>query len=370
MTATASTWLRSLCAFLATRLGVWLTGAVAWWSLPHGRFSGEADGVWAAFQRWDAGWYAAIVEHGYSYVPGQASSVAFFPLYPLVVWLPAQLLGPAAGGTLVSLACLFTAVLVMKKWIQSLGAPWGGKARADTAGWLLLLCPVTVFHGAVYSESLYLALTAGVLLQAERGRWAVAGLLATAATLTRSTGLILGVFLVLRWWEERNRSRGRAPWSGLAWSAAGPLAGLGLYAGYLAWRFGEPFAFSETQAAWKRGLTWPWKTLLPEHLKIYPPFYLIWFLAFLGLAVGLVVIGLRRRLPWSYAAYVTAGVLLFLSSGRLESLPRYLSVLLPLYLIGARLLEEHPSCRQPVFVVSGLLAALSTALFVNGFWFT
>src|SRR3989338_177663 len=36
------------------------------------------------FFSWDSGWYLDIVKNGYFYIPGKESSVAFFPLYPIL----------------------------------------------------------------------------------------------------------------------------------------------------------------------------------------------------------------------------------------------------------------------------------------------
>ena len=35
--------------------------------------------------RWDSGWYTAVARYGYYLNPGQNSTVAFFPLYPLLI---------------------------------------------------------------------------------------------------------------------------------------------------------------------------------------------------------------------------------------------------------------------------------------------
>src|SRR4051794_12982583 len=36
-----------------------------------------------AFANWDGGWYASITDVGYSFRPGDQSSTAFFPAFPL-----------------------------------------------------------------------------------------------------------------------------------------------------------------------------------------------------------------------------------------------------------------------------------------------
>ena len=45
---------------------------------------------------------------------------------------------------------------------------------------LVAFCPMAYFFSAVYSESLFLALSVGCILQARMGRWAWAGVLGRA----------------------------------------------------------------------------------------------------------------------------------------------------------------------------------------------
>ena len=49
------------------------------------------------------------------------------------------------------------------------------------------------FFSAVYSESLYLALSVGLFVCARRGRWMWVGVLGALAGATRSTGLVLAL---------------------------------------------------------------------------------------------------------------------------------------------------------------------------------
>src|SRR5207253_7773676 len=47
--------------------------------------SGDLHPLVNMWSRWDTGWYLEIAKSGYSYRPGYPSSVAFFPLYPLLI---------------------------------------------------------------------------------------------------------------------------------------------------------------------------------------------------------------------------------------------------------------------------------------------
>ena len=94
-------------------------------------------------------------------------------------------------------------------------------------------------------------------------------------------------------------------------------------------------------------------------------------LAFLLAAVPAVV-GVLRRLPLAYGAYVIAALALPLSypvaPQPLMSIPRYLVVLFPLGIwLGAWLLE-HPRVRRPAFVLSAAAMAFFVAQFATWHW--
>ena len=50
--------------------------------------------LWDTFARYDSGWYFGIARHGYEFVEGGRSNLAFFPVYPLLM----RYLGLALGG--------------------------------------------------------------------------------------------------------------------------------------------------------------------------------------------------------------------------------------------------------------------------------
>src|SRR5260370_37231972 len=58
-----------------------------------------------AWIRWDARWYETIALHGYSFSERAQSSVAFFPLYPLLMRAFGGLgVGPLIAGIFITLA--------------------------------------------------------------------------------------------------------------------------------------------------------------------------------------------------------------------------------------------------------------------------
>ncbi len=66
-----------------------------------------------------------------------------------------------------------------------------GPRAADATVLLLSFAPLSPFFTAVYTESLFLALSVGAFYLARRQRFVLASVVATAATLTRVPGILL-----------------------------------------------------------------------------------------------------------------------------------------------------------------------------------
>ncbi|MHB8533102.1 MAG: mannosyltransferase family protein, partial [Solirubrobacteraceae bacterium] len=195
-------------AFLGSRLLVWVAGVgtVAVFGFgPHREafdppgatrgFGWLGDLLAAPAARWDSAWYLVIAHFGYRPDLGSftASRTAFFPLYPLGLHAIASLgPPPVLAGVLLSLVAFALALYGIHR-LATLELGRGGRGF-DTARLAVLLtafAPVAFFFSAVYSESLFLALSVGVFYSARQGRWWLAGLLGALASATRSTGLVL-----------------------------------------------------------------------------------------------------------------------------------------------------------------------------------
>src|SRR3954463_1757821 len=241
----------ALRAAWMSRLAVWAAGvgALALWGT-SGREAGfDASGVTAPFghvgdllagpaARWDSAWYLGIAEHGY----GPKGTPAFFPLYPLLVRAGSWVVGsPLLAGALISLACLVAGLAAVHELARL-------ELGADAARWTVIALawsPMSFFLSAVYSESLFLALSAGALLAARREAWWWAGALGGLAAATRSAGVVLLVPLALLAWREGPRV---GPLLALALVPAGLLA----YMGGLALAGHDAFAPFHVQEVWFR----------------------------------------------------------------------------------------------------------------------
>ena len=345
---------------------------------------GLGDALLSPLAHWDAVWYLEIADSGYP--SADSPRVAFFPLYPLLTRGLAEIGGGShaallLAGFAVSLAALLGAlVLLWRLTALELGRRVAGPA-------LLLLCafPASLFLGAPYSESLFLLASVGAFYAARTGHWAWAGVGAAAASGTRSAGVLLLLPLALIYlYGPRNDRAVDRPGQGPGWLAAvRPLhclradaawlalapAGLVAYCLYLGTAHGDALAFGSVQEYWGREFTAPLAGVYEgvvaavEGVRqiasgarepVYfeqaggDPFRVagmnVMLLATLVFA-AVAAVGVLRRLPFAYGAYVVVALMLPLSypvgPQPLMSLPRFLVVLFPIFMWLALVCEER-----------------------------
>src|SRR5262249_12271227 len=143
----------------------------------------------AGWNDWDSGYYRAIAVRGYQYDPvTHEGSVAFFPLYPMLLRLTSPLLpDPAVAGIVLSNLLLAAAMIVLYRLV----AARLGQDAAQLTLILLAAFPFAFFYSAVYTESLFLFLAVLAFFFAESDRWWLAGLVGLLAALTRLVGVAL-----------------------------------------------------------------------------------------------------------------------------------------------------------------------------------
>ena len=346
-----------------------------------------ADPLLAPLARWDSVWYLRIADSGYG---DSAPRAAFFPLYPLLVRVVATPFGASKGvlllaAYLVSMVA-FVAALVLLHRLTELEL---GRRLARPTVLLLAVFPAAVYFGAPYSESLFLLLAVGAFYAARSGNWAWAGTCAALASATRSAGLLLLVPLAMLWWSSRPRRPRNAAWLLLA-----PL-GIAAYAAWLGLVEGDALRFLDVQEAWSRELTAPlagaWDGLVaavdgvrqlasgsrtPVYFEVAAgdPFRIaaINIMLFVTLVFAVVAcVGVWRRLPRAYGAWITASLLLPLTfpvtPQPLMSLPRFVAVLFPLFMWLAIVCDERRST-DLVAACSAVGLGLFTAQYASWHW--
>ena len=354
-------------------------------------YGATGDALAAPLGRWDSVWFMTIAADGYD---GGARE-AFFPLYPLLVRVAGAPFGSALiGGALASTALLGVALVLLHRLV----ALDHERAVARNAVLVTALFPMSFFFSAVYSESLFLALSIGAVYAARRERWAWAGALGLLGGTTRSAGvlLLIPLAMIYLWDVGRPSLRTTRPLRADAlWLLLVPL-GLAAYCGFLALSGHDALAPFRAQEVWFRSFAGPfvgaWDGLVAAvqgarqllsgaREPVYftaaggDPFVVarhnIELYVWLVLALGAVA-GVLRRLPVAYGAYVVAALALPLSypvgPQPLMSLPRFVAVLFPLAIWLALWMTGRAARERLVIAAFAAALAVYSGIFATWHW--
>ena len=401
-------------ALWASRVLVWVAGVLTVLKVgiePTARppglsrpFGSLGDLLTAPATAWDAANYVLIAQGGY--LQGE-NLLAFFPLYPTIVRAFARTPETTVVmGIVISVAALAAALYLLYRLV----ALERGRDAASLTVLLVAFSPMAVFFSAIYTESLFLALTVGAFYAGRRGCWWAAGLAGCLAATTRVSGALILVPLVILYLYG---PRGDRPEGGLpgrkrlrprfalersaAWLLLVPVGSLAV-AAYMG-AHGDPLApLHVNERYWARdfvpflglvhGLEDTWlslRELAGSHVLPTPPVRFSGQLAnpltlaganltdaaFLLFGV-IACVGAFRRLPAAYGAYAAATLALAVSSfppyEPLMSVPRFLLVAFPCQLWLALWASQTAGRRQACLLVSAGLLAVFAGQFASWRW--
>jgi hypothetical protein len=338
----SGTWRRLLFAlapgliYLAVReVGVLMLG----WLVGRGGTT-----ISDALTSWDGQWYLGIAGGGYGGVPagltdafGRRTAVtplAFFPGYPdLVRWV-----GDLPGVDLVAAALTvsLTCGVVCAYALARLGRQVGGRVEVGLVLVALFAAsPMAVTLSMAYSEALFCALAAWSLVGVVERRWLLAGLCAAGTGLVRPTAAALVVTVVIAAVVAiAHRRHGARPWAALVLAPSGLLG----YLGFVAYRTGSPTGWFQLQRDGWNSTFDGGQATVRFGLDVLASGRSVLEVATVGIllvAVSLVVIAIRQRLPWPLTVYGALVLLMDLgANGLMNSKARLLlpafTLLLPM----------------------------------------
>jgi len=299
-----------------------------------------ADVLWS----WDGQHFLHIAQYGYTHsVAGHVDrSPAFFPGYPVAVWLVAavtRLPFPVAGLVVSGVSGIAFAYGLARLTRLSLGS----SARVGLlAVFAASAGPLSIVLSMAYSEALFCALAVWCLVFVLSHRWLGAALLCAAAGTVRQTGLALVVALLVA--AIAATRQGLATWR--AWVAVA-LAPAGLL-GYL----GYVFATTGHLTGWFQAERNGWGTRFDfgratvafvYHALVSAPAVLdVATVGVLGLAVALLVGFCVVRVPSPIVVYSIVIVALdVFSDGIMNSKVRLLLPAFTLLIPFARWLQSQ-----------------------------
>jgi hypothetical protein len=340
------------------------------------------------WSHWDGEHYVTLALGGYLNPPDNVSP-AFFPLYPLLVRSFAELFGGPISMEALSVWAPLLSLLLLPfalYFIYQMALDGWGHRVARGAVLALAFFPTTFFLNAAYTESLFLALSAGSLWAVRvRKNLLLACVLAGLASATRNVGVFLLVPLLYEWIKDMDRYRWRGVYLALVPS------GLVAYMGYLWARFGDPILFYTAQEDWGREATGPlatvgrtWASAVEGAGRLLDPG--LWTnptlgnlanhlagagnltnLAFFVFAVVVLLSG-SRDLPPSLTIYglllIAPATLFGTPQSPLMGTPRYILVAFPIF-IALGLLSSNRWLFRGWLLLSAILSLMLCALFVS-----
>lgn len=315
---------------------------------------------WANF---DGVHYLSIVKNGYFQF-----EQAFFPLFPLLI---------KAITYLTAIESIYIATFILHAFFLLALVFFYKLLRLDygikESWWIILFLiffPTSFFFASVYTESLFLFLSVACFYYARKGKWWLAGVLGMLAALTRFVGIFLFPVLLIEFLQNKERV------NRMLWLFLIPVGTL-LYMGWLTKTYHDPLLFFHSQPAFGANRSGDQLILLPQvffrYLKIVflSSFTYQYKIALLELITSLLALLLClisfKKLRLSYALY---SILCFTAptlTGSLSSMPRYLLVIFPLFIVLNKILKKTVLKILVLFLFLFLLA-LFTALFTRGYW--
>jgi len=316
-------------------------------TLPHFIWSqGNFDGVH----------YLRIAQDGYIYQYTQA----FFPVYPILIKIGSFFTfgNELISALLVSNLSFLAALIVFFKLVRE-------KFNENIAKWsciFLLSFPTSFYFGAIYTEGLFFLLVVSAFYMIEKGKFWQGAIIGSVASATRLVGVFLAFTLTL------SKKNIRIPFLVV------PI-GLLFYMIYLQFEFQNPFYFLTAQSVWGQERSTTNIVLLPQvfyrYLKILLTTNgLLFFNALFELSTtifALLTLYLGRRLiKREWLIFSLLAILTPTLTGTLASMPRYILVGFPIFIILAHLKNRHTKFMIAVTFV--LLLTVTTILFSQGYW--
>jgi len=290
------------------------------------------------FQRWDSNWYVSIAERGYFFNETKNSSIAFFPLYPILMKAVGFALGIRANWAGFFLNIILSFFLVNRLFkLLILDYP---VRESFYIVLFFLFFPASFFLISIYTETLFILLTIISFYSARKEKWFWAGIFSALAAVTRLYGVFLMPILFIEYFLINGKNLKvffeKRSWLFLLF----PFFSFGGFLAFNYFKFGNYFAFLAAQKTWGRVPTWPWHTFLGylnaiiygNLLSVDNFHFLINLLALVYILFSFLLMLKKARITYSLLPIFFILPIFF--SGTFTSVYRYLLSAFPIF-IGA-----------------------------------
>lgn len=354
-----------LLAFVASRLLVGVLIVFSRMIVLPGPF-GHRGGLFSVLVQWDGLWYLDIVRHGYAYSPVRQSSIAFFPVYPLLVKFVSYIYRDVAvAGVLTSNLCLLVAGLLLYRLVET---EYNNARVSRLAVVFLMFSPAGVFYSSAYPDSTYLVFGIGAFVAVQYQRWLLAGICGMFLSATRLSGVMILIPLLLLYLRASPSPicNLRTFRDARLWSITVVPLGLLAVMFFARVRFGDFLAPFHAASVWGPLVSNPLRAIDVSHG--YPKFYNCLFVGALVAGILCLACGAWLKLRAVYLVYGALLIVTFACSNSLDAIPRSLGLIFPFFVAMAALSERISWLYEPMLGSSVTLLAFCTILAANGFW--
>lgn len=363
-----------IIAFFIWRIATFLVASVSPWFLPFGAtfpyyqerlISTHLPHLLWSFGNFDGVHYLGIAKEGYA----AQFTQAFFPLYPLLVKILSfanlgnllrENLSLLVSAFIISNTCFLFGLLLFYKLLKL----YYSEKISFNSVLFLLSFPTSFYFGSIYTESLFFLLTISTFYLLEKNKIFLAAMTGFLATSTR----LIGIFLALAFLKKGQSLKN------LLLAAMVPL-GLILYMIYLQFKFNNAFYFLTSQSAFGQYRNTQKIILLPQvifrYLKILATTHGLVFTSALFdlictiLALSLLIYAIKK-VKSTWITFSFASILIPTLTGTLASMPRYVLLAFPIFIVLAQLKSTKVKLLiMTAFVLCGIVAL---SFFSQGYW--
>ncbi len=313
--------------------------------------------------RWDSRWFLRAAAQGWpSSLPTEhghvaASTIAFFPLFPLVIRWTSTLTGLSYLASGIAVASLSGLTAMVGVWY--LVRSFADRAATDRGVLLLAFFPGSFVLNMVYAEGMMVTLVAFGLWALLARRWVLAGLLGALASATSPVALAFELSCL--WCAYRALADGR-DWRSIAAPVLAPLG----FVAFQAWLW----VHTGDLWAWRLTERYGWRSTISPAFGLQSVLTLTRHpmsgtktedLLFAGIVIAVVgaVFAIRRRMPMPVLLYGLGVAVLAFVSSPVGLRPRFLFDAFPLVIgVGLALRRWRYA---PVLLASALSLVALTA---------
>ncbi len=313
----------------------------------------------------DGNHYLSIAAIGYS-----SFQHAFFPLYPTLIRFISQYNHHAViAGIGISLLSFVFGIAVLYKLLKLDETP--SVARWTIAA--LLLFPTSFFFSFVYTEGLFFFLLVSSLFAARKGHLLTAALLGALASYCRVVGVFIFPVILYELYVQKMLNV-----ITILQTCIIPL-GLMFYMFQLNQMVHDPLAFVHVQTLFDQGRStqiilpyqvfWRYTKMLATVDRELPLYKTIILEMVTGITFFFLTFVTWLKMRKSYAFLTSACLLLPTLTGTFTSVPRYVLICFPAFILIGRFLARSDIRQRYAYIISNIvLMIVYLTLFTVGHW--